>query len=459
METKYDRLQLFFDNIKTISFWQRLLGWKTLRKLSYEAYEEFKSLLFSLDRITQDSTEAGNAVTLLKADNEHLREQLQSFKPELDQFKQALESANGEVSELKASIASKDETIRQTHDRNTGLDKELSLLKQRFEQSANRILSLERENTAFRESENTRTKEHGNTMIVLTGELERIRTERQQETERAERETLNKFEAMRQMWSRHQEDTKKAIKMICQKNTIEYVESVPFKGNPDNTIIIADEYVIFDAKSPGKDDLLNFPNYIKSQADSVKKYANEEGVRKEVFLVIPSNTTEVVKQFTYNMGDYTAYVVTLDVLEPLIVSLKKLEAYEFVDQLSPEERENICRIVGKFAHIVKRRIQIDQFFAWEFLDVLLKCKADLPQEVLAKVIEFEKAEKFNPPQERRSKQILTKELQTDSEKLQREAAAKEIVFPPSLRPSMKSIPLYEGEQTEEDEQTYQGEPT
>ena len=153
------------------------------------------------------------------------------------------------------------------------------------------------------------------------------------------------------------------------------------------------------------------------------------------------------------MGDYNVYVVTIDVLEPLILSLKKIEEYEFVGQLSPEERENICRIVGKFAHIAKRRIQIDHFFAWEFLDVLTKCKADLPQEILEKVIEFEKAEKTNPPQERRSKQILTKDLQLDSEKIQREAEAKAIVFPPSLQKNLNSLPLYEDDESNKHEST------
>jgi chromosome segregation ATPase len=154
MENKYDKLQLFFDKIKTISFWQRLFGWKTLRQLSYEAYEEFKSLLGSVDRLVQQSTESNNALSSLKADNDHIKSDLQALKPEFDHAKQALETANKEISQLKASIASKDETIRQTENRNGQLDKELSLLKQKVEQLGNRQSELEQENTAFKESEN-----------------------------------------------------------------------------------------------------------------------------------------------------------------------------------------------------------------------------------------------------------------------------------------------------------------
>src|SRR3989338_492296 len=46
------------------------------------------------------------------------------------------------------------------------------------------------------------------------------------------------------------------------------------------------------AKSPESDDLSNFPLYIKTQAENQKKYAIQENVKKEVFLVVPSNTVE-----------------------------------------------------------------------------------------------------------------------------------------------------------------------
>ena len=78
---------------------------------------------------------------------------------------------------------------------------------------------------------------------------------------------------------------------------------------------------------------------------------------KDLFLVIPSNTLSVVNQYTYNIGDYNVYIITKDSLEPIILSLKKIEEYEFADKLSPEERDNICRIIGKFAHTTKEEFK------------------------------------------------------------------------------------------------------
>ena len=111
------------------------------------------------------------------------------------------------------------------------------------------------------------------------------------------------------------------------------------------------------------------------------------------------------------------------------MSLKKIENYQFVEQLSPEERENICRVMGKFAHTTKRKIQIDQFFANEFLELLVRCKNDLPGDILKQVIGYEKAEKLNPPSEKKTKQILTKDLQDKNDLINAEANIRGVSIP------------------------------
>ena len=97
-----------------------------------------------------------------------------------------------------------------------------------------------------------------------------------------------------------------------------------------------------------------------------------------------------------------------------------------VEKLNPEQRDDICRIIGKFAHTTKRRIQIDQYFAEEFLDTLKKAKTQLPKEILKSVIEFEDAEMLNPPMEKRNKKILTQELIDKRTQLTKEIEIREI---------------------------------
>jgi hypothetical protein len=133
-------------------------------------------------------------------------------------------------------------------------------------------------------------------------------------------------------------------------------------------------------------------------------------------------------------------VVTHDCLEPIILALRKIEEYEFVDQLSPDDRDNICRIIGKFAHATKRRIQIDTYFFNEFIGLLQSCSS-LPDEIRQKVVNFEKAEKMNPPMEKRKKLIPISDLEHEVKVARKEAEAREIDLTAVTKDKIENIPL------------------
>ena len=323
-----------------------------------------------------------------------------------------------------------------TFDEIKGIEQQLSELEKKLidETSKNKVLASEissLEKQIFIQ-EKSLMKDYQREVAQVSQVKKDLDAERGRIQDSKLKEKEEEFEKLKIQWSSHEAFVEQKIKMLCQTHLVDYVEEVPFKGKPDNTINICGEYIIFDAKSPANDDLTNFPKYIKRETDNLKKYASQESVRKEVFLVVPSNTIEHISQLTYNLGDYKVYVITIDSLEPIILSLKKIEEYEFAEQLSPEERENICRVIGRFAHTTKRKIQIDQFFANQFIELLVKCKNDLPKDLLESVIEFEKAEKLNPPSERRSKQILTKELKSKNESINAEAQVRQINIPESF---------------------------
>ncbi len=61
--------------------------------------------------------------------------------------------------------------------------------------------------------------------------------------------------------------------------------------------------------------------------------------------------------------------------------------------------------------------------------MLVRCKNDLPADILEQVIEYEKAEKLNPPTEKKAKQILTQELQDKHAFINAEAKIREIIIP------------------------------
>ncbi len=322
----------------------------------------------------------------------------------------------------KNVLEAKMESFEQFKTEKTQFEERLKLVENERNQLRNENISLKKEennrNETLRKSiESTNTLQES-----LTKEKERLNDERVRETEK-------RFEAMKLKWHEHEKDVENHLQKICQNNVIKYISQEEFphpRNKPDNSIEILDQLIVFDAKSPANDDLSNFPKYIKLQTENLKKYAKHDDVKNELFLVVPSNTLHVINQFTYNIGDYNVYVITKDALEPIILSLKKIEDYEFADKLSPEERDNVCRVIGKFAHTTKRRIQIDQFFATEFLDTLQKARTQLPKEILNTVIEFENAEKLNPPMEKRNKKILIKDLNEKSKEIKKEIEIRNI---------------------------------
>lgn len=389
-----EKLSLFFSKIKEITFWQRLFSWHSLRNLSYDAFEEFKSIQKEMIQKKQDYDLLERKLIQAETKNQGLQDTIIQHEKVVGKKEFDIHSLNQKLEDLNR--------------KNSGLENDKAKYESTEEQRG--------------ENYNNKISQLNQLKETLEKEIKRLSDERVEEQRDA-------FEKMKSQWSEHEITVEQTLKMICQNHLIKYLDEVPFRGNPDNAIEICDEYIIFDAKCPANDDLTNFPKYIKAQTEAVKKYANQDRVKKDIFLVIPSNTIHTIKQLAYNMGDYHVYIITKDSLEPIILALKKIEDYEFVNQISPEERDNICRVIGRFAHSTKRKIQIDQFFATEFLDLLVKCKNDLPEDILKQVIEFENAEKLNPPVERKSKQILTSDLLEKHEFINAEAGIRKVVIP------------------------------
>ncbi len=451
MAEMFEKLGLFFDKIKSATFWDRVLPWRwaPIKALSYEAYAEYRRLVESLGRNAEELEQGRTSVATLRQENEQLKVGNAKAEKELEQLRTNLDGEKATVTELQNTVSVQGEAIRQGEKNLVTKQTEITLFQDRIDRFSRQVSQLKEEIVGLRESELNLEKRYEGKTATLDRTQSRIEEERAQEKEQQHKAEIDRMEGLKKNWQLHQQLVKETIKRTCQKNGVEYVENVPFKGNPDNTIRICEEYVVFDAKAPAKDDIDGFYSYVRSQAEAINKYARHETVKKDIFLVIPSNTVHVIKEFSFNMADYNVYVVTVDSLEPIILALRKIEEYEFVDQLTPDERDNICRIIGKFAHTAKRRIQIDNFFSLQFLEILTKCERDIPGDMRDRTMELDRAEKLNPPQDRRAKDLQTTELARDVGNLQREAEAKGLVFPEAIEDGIRALPLYEEDQSEE----------
>ena len=387
-------IHIFFIKIKELSFWQRLFSWGPLRSLSYEAYQEYKIIE---ERFSTISTT------------------LDSYKERNNSLEQAHHHAHEQLKEAKTSLLKYEAAIQAYLVQIDGLRNENSDLKQAI--------------TTYKANEGKQKKDHDRAVERMLHAQQSFEQDVQRLHDERVAEKEAHFANMKKQWIHHEASVEQFIRNLSDKHIIPYIKPVPFKGNPDNTLEICGEYVIFDAKSPANDNYENFAAYIKAQAEQAKKYAKQENVKRDIFLVIPSSTADAISQWSYYMGDYNVFVITKDALEPIILAIKKIENYEFANQLSPEERENISRVIGKFAHTTKRRIQIDQFFAQQFLDLLRKCEMELPEDFIQQVVAFEQAEKLNPPTEKRAKQILVQELTEKHERTNAEVAQRDLEVP------------------------------
>jgi hypothetical protein len=485
MDNNFDQLKNLLLTLRNLSFVRRLFFWHKVKESLIDATADLQRLLYSIEvtrennsqleqvnrNLTKDLQLSGDAMTQKLVLIESLNFQFKEKTDKVSQYTSELAAAKANMANLEKSLNQTMWDYRLLHEqqaqllkenkqlredqativqnnadytkRKSELDIELAQLKSDYQNKLLDLQELRKQNTQLMKDEEFRKQEHSNALASLQRIQEQIQADRNKEVEERNIAEIDRIRQMKETWAKHQENVKNTIKSICNKQTIEYIDHVPFKGDPDNTVKICDEFVVFDAKSPANDDLSNFPHYLKDQAEKAKKYAKQENVKCDIFFVIPSSTLESLSTFVYPLADYTVYFISLDSLEPVLLCLQRIEAYEFAEQLSPEERENICRILGKFAHLSKRRIQIDSFFAKQFIELAYKCESDLPKDVMDKVVEFEKSEKLNPPLEKRVKAISIRELEKDRDEVNSIASTKGIVIEDAeISMSLNALPLY-----------------
>lgn len=364
-------LRNFFDRIKDIGIIQRFFFWrKFLDSYILESYSELAKIESFLDETDKGERELIEEKRKLENSNDVL-------KGKIEEKTKVLFEKDKDISSLKKDIQ-------------TLIEDKKSLSNKLTEYRTNE--GKNRDEFERRITEMAEMKKHYDELI------KKIRDERENEIRQEQLKRENN-------WKEHESKVEETIRSVCSKYTVEYVpkNKYPHKGAPDNSIMIAGEYIIFDAKAPKADKPDQFRNYIKEQAEKLSKYARQDNVKKDIFLVVPTNTIESFPQKHINLGNYRVYIIAMDSIEPVILAMKMIENYQNVAELSPEEREKISQVIGRFANTAKRRIQIDHFFAEQSIKDLMECNS-LPDEIRSGAVLVEKNTKLNPPQQRRSKE-------------------------------------------------------
>lgn len=428
MSINIDNLKKLVESIRNISLLQRLFSWGKVRQQIIDGVSDIQKMESGIDYLNKQNEALATELNTVHVNLKAAQDIVSRYDGEKEKLNYIIEEKANKLTQIEKDLSSFQNENKNLEENLQKINAQLIILNQKALSIEEELSKIKLENIQLKAEEKNKRDKYEQDISGLNAIREQIQNDRNRELEYRTNAENERRDKLKETWSKHQINVKGLIKNICQKHTIEYVDTVPFKGEPDNTIKICDEFVVFDAKSPASDDLSNFPTYIKTQAESAKKYAKHDNVKTDIFFVVPTNTLERLSQFVFNLADYNVFIISVDALEQIILSLKKIEEYEFAEQLSPEERDNICRVLGKFAHLTKRRIQIDSFFAKQFLELAYKTETDLPKDIFEKVGEFERSEKLNPPLEKRAKAINTKELEIDLTKLNNEAFSKGIVI-------------------------------
>ena len=398
-------MRQLLQELQNLGWWGRLFGWGRIRRMLLEASAEWEA--------TQASTAQNNQT-------------LQALQGELLQSRQQSGMAEARAGDLQ---------------------RDKDLLNADLMSARRDVQRLGSELAALTQIDNQRRVELQTNLTSLSQLKERIAEERLQEHQARQEELERKQQRLRQTWQTHQENARNKIRQIAEKYTVTVVDKFPLKGEPDNVLSICEQYVVLDAKSPGGEDLANFGTYLKTQAEAAVKYTKQEGVFGQLYFVVPSNTLESLPQTVFRFIEYTVYVIPVEALEPVILSLVKVDEYLNVKEISPEDRRNIFVILGRFAHLTKRRLQVDQFFANESLSLAAETENRLPEEMRKEVAEIEKSVRLNPPQERTTKEIGLSTLSIQHKKIEK-GLRERGVLPESenLASGLNELPLYSPDQ-------------
>lgn len=408
-ESKIKDFEISLDTISNTGFLKRVFNWSSVK-------EDLSQLKIIFSELGRENSKYENENQILSKDLTEIKQKLR--------IKEAEEK---KTNESMSKLTSEKNTLEK---RNDDLGEQKSELREK-------LSSLETENKRLGKEVEKKIQSYEELSEKYNQKLDNL-----QEKEKKEIEDYHR--KLKSSWSQHEDRVKGAVKAIAERLGITYVPTDKFEysGKPDSSVVIADEYVIFDAKSPSNpEELHNFPTYLKNQSASAKKYAKHQGVKKDIYLVVPENTLESIEQFYYEEVDYRTHIITIQSLESVLRSLFKIEEYKTITDLNPEDRENLCRIIGKLLHVSKRRIQVDAFFGTVLQEILKESETDVPEEMQDRIKEYETSDKYNPKREDKAKAIPATEIQSSVKEMQTVAFGQEINTNKEDLKQIDSIPL------------------
>ena len=208
---------------------------------------------------------------------------------------------------------------------------------------------------------------------------------RQEKKEKEAKDKHDQEEADRKVsWQTHESEVSAFIQSECMKYDIQYVgpQDFPDRKKPDNSILIDDRYIIFDAKSPrDSQDSASFIRDLTQKAKDQEKYTKMPNVKKDIYLVVPSNLYPDIKKRHYPLGKFEAWIITMEQISVILAHYKKTMDYEKFEGLSQDDKDALIREMGNLEFNLRYKIMVDSVFGKKFLEAIKSSKDNLPEEI------------------------------------------------------------------------------
>lgn len=283
-----------------------------------------------------------------------------------------------------------------------------------------KILDLEKRRTELEGVQASRMEEYNNQIRLLVQAREDLNLEKKKIREDEEAARLAKDAARQAHWQNHERAVIENLRNLCARlNLVSFEQDTfPLAKKPDFAIEMGEQLIVFDAKAPADPAALDhFPEYLRKQAEAMEKYLKQEGVRREGFLVVPSDVVGGLKdRFCFEIGGFKIFVVTCEALEAIVRLFIKISEFEILESVDPDAQEDLANYLARVSRVLKRRLQIDQYMSHQFLDILMSGEA-LPHQIMEMAKAKEKTFSVNPPRTVRGKAIALTEIAEEQKKI------------------------------------------
>jgi hypothetical protein len=142
------------------------------------------------------------------------------------------------------------------------------------------------------------------------------------------------------------------LKESCQKPSIGFQfyentnlpEGFDGKIKPDFLVECLGQYIVFDAKK-SKD----IRTYISTQVkNTAVKYKENPQIYTTIFFVVPNQEIGELRETCFIEGGFCFFVIAPDAIEPILANFKRITEYARVEELDPQDRENIVRLIADY---------------------------------------------------------------------------------------------------------------